>query len=79
MASNNLILFPGSFPVSPLPDSEIDFSCSVIALEFAEGKSVADLAAEWGLEESIINDVLRSEIYRMCPAEDRRRYQLAEC
>jgi hypothetical protein len=68
-------------PASPLSDPEIDFSCSVIALEFTEGKSVADLAAEWALEESIITDILRAQIDRTYPAQDRLRYQLAvaEC
>ena len=75
-----IIAFPTvshSSPISQLDDAEIAFSCSVIALDFAGGKSIPDLSAEWELDEHIIVEVLQSEIQRMCPAADRLRYQLA--
>jgi hypothetical protein len=79
--SIKIIAFPipkHSAPVSTNPDS-VDFTCSVISLDFASGRSIAELSQEWQLEESIITDILRAQIDRTCPMEDRRRYQLAEC
>ena len=49
-------------PNTVLHEGEIEMSCSVMIEDFMSGRSVQSIAEEWGLDNKVVEEVLRTRI-----------------